>query len=487
MGSAQAGDTLVPSGFEDGTATKKKGCGRIFGPAVRLCVVENDVEADWASSESTAESVEVELLPVNGLITAQLQNWQHVDCIVIQPSQTVLPRPHMCLFIGGVVLLLCMASVLLVVSVGREHTTAFGCDSIALQHGSLLGGCSGVAGSTCKYGGCDPGYGLVPVGQESQDTDPSAQAVNPLGGCLHGNITQPFPPCTTCFGDGLMCEPKGRAYPLPAPVRPNSTTQADLIFWPEYPYMCPRTAEALSNCEPEGRVCFGPYNGYPPCEYCNAQRDGNGLACEASSRYVRWNMRDNDDPQGNACPLADDDDHYHCHSSSDPHERELCGFPQPVRYSPCGCEFRSRLYGDPRDQRPSHPGEASAPAGSGCWGTNLDDVTRLAKLCIPIGDGRIAGTSHQHPHVSTAEEEPATNASAISCKPVSAATQVADAVTSNTTRHCANDLHRKQLGVYDGVEMHCVRRYCPAETLSMLRLGACRFCEGKDATLSIPR
>ena len=48
---------------------------------------------------------------------------------------------------------------------------------------------------------------------------------------------------------------------------------------------------------------------------------------------------------------------------------------------------------------------------------------------------------------------------------------------------------RRRCGVagYNGTDMICVRKVCPAERLGLLRLGACHLCDGKEPALLVPR
>ena len=335
----------------------------------------------------------------------------------------------------------------------RRHTPLV-CEKLVLAHGNVSGNCDGRAGSTCEYVACDFGYALAPTTQGSVDTEVSAEAARPPGGCLIRDVLRPFPPCTSCFGDGLMCELRNRTYPMlspPPPPRDHGISR-DQTVWPEYPYACPSSTEALENCEPEGKLCFGPYNGYPPCEYCNAARDGSGLACEASSRYVRWGLRD------------DDEDHFLCLSSMAPEEvRRMPLNTKGTQW--CKCTYSQSV------------GSFSPPSPNGCLVTaDVNDVVRTGKFCIPI-DGL---PDIQHLENAT---RPEANATVCSSSP-----STTPSITTSAKRYCGSKaMTGSHLATYDGTDMHCARLYCPAERLGALRIGACRSCEGKEALISFPR
>ena len=444
IGSARAGNTVVPSGRGDGTAIAVGSCGALCWRA-RVGIVEIDLDESGSTNHRNSSSHELELLSLDKGSTGQA--WQYVDCSVVSPSSSYGPLNILYWAILGVVLTgVCVA---VAVATRAQTHVEISCRQLVLDHGNVTGTCDGRAGSSCEYGACELGYTLA-LDRTSRETDSSVDAARPPGGCLNRSISHPFPVCTTCFGDGLMCEPKNRTYPLPPPTQPTGTGQ--FAEWPKYPYTCPSSIGDLQSCEPEGRLCFGPYNGYPPCEYCNVVQDGSGIACEASSRYVRWGLR------------GDNDDHYKCLSSKDPDRNALFDVYDHI-LSPCECpkSDESSLFVPPYD--------------NGCYVlSDPDDIVRTAKYCIPIGD--LTDTPYQDP--------PARSASSTWCSP--ARVSNTQSATAPTIRHCnAKPTFTGQLSAYDGTDMYCARVYCPAEELGALRIDACRLCEGKEAIVSIPR
>eukprot|EP01043_Picozoa_sp_COSAG02_P049554 COSAG02_NODE_4987_length_4748_cov_3.582061_3_plen_191_part_00 len=172
-------------------------------------------------------------------------------------------------------------------------------------------------------------------------------------------------------------------------------------------------------------------------EYCNAARDGAGLACEASTKYVRWGMRD------------DDDDHSLCLSSD----------------QWCKCS-----------QGQSTPGSFSPPNPNGCLVSLADDIVRTGMFCVP---------TDSLPDIQHLESETTPEANAAVCRSSPSTTP---SITTSAKRYCSSKVMTGgQPATYDGTEMHCVRLHCPAERLGALRMGACRACEGKEALISFPR
>ena len=291
VGSARAGDIVVPSGRGDGTGVAVGKC-RAFFTTARVGTAELDLHESDSTQPEGGSPQEIELLSL-GKISRGLK-WQYIDCSIISPSLShgryFSFRAACWIVLLG--LLLIGGSWFFAATTTDHGHTPVTCKRIVLAHGNVSGSCDGHAGGTCEYTACDFGYSLAPTSQVSAETELSAEAASPLGGCLNYDALHPFPPCTSCFGDGLMCELRNRTYPLPSPPPPPQVNGlfSDQTVWPEYPYACPSSTQELQSCEPQGRLCFGPYNGFPPCEYCNA-RDGTGLACEASSRYVRWGLR----------------------------------------------------------------------------------------------------------------------------------------------------------------------------------------------------
>lgn len=452
IGSARAGDIVMPSGNCDGTGIVSRSC-TAFSRAINIGTVETDLHESGSMCLEDCSSDEIELDPIGQENRAQ--SWQYVTCSVVSPSLTrgTYGPVNVVCWILCFVLIAGSCDVLAGIISGQAQLE-LACKTVVLEHGNVSGSCDGYAGSTCSYTACNVGYALISSDQTVQDATPSVEATRPPGGCFHLDSLYPFPPCTTCFGDGLMCEPRNRTYPLPAP-HPFETNHDpfDRATWPDYPYKCPNSFEDLQSCEPEGRLCFGPYNGYPPCAYCNEVQDGSGIACEASTRYVRWGLRD------------DDDEHFVCLSSADPNRNlwEDWTAAQGAQYCECPSQAASLF---------------TPPYANGClMDSDPKGILRTAKFCMPTGEP----TRARDPKGLQVHE-----ALTISCSSPRPLTK--RLATISRTRHCGSEtLTAGQPGEYDGTEMHCARLYCPAETLGMLRLGACRLCEGREAFVSIPR
>jgi hypothetical protein len=101
--------------------------------------------------------------------------WQHVDAVVAAPSETVQPHRPCCptrrssqLACVGLLLLLLLAQCSSIwtwyqAATADAAAAADRCKPVALPHGSVVGMCDGVPGSTCEYKACDEGYALVPA------------------------------------------------------------------------------------------------------------------------------------------------------------------------------------------------------------------------------------------------------------------------------------------------------------------------------------
>ncbi len=460
VGSAQAGDIIVPSGRGDGTGVAVCSCRALF-MMTRIGTAEVDLHESDSTQPEGGSPQEIELLSLGKRNKGQ--SWQYVDCNIVSPSLSHgrdFPIHIVCWTVLG--LLLIGGAWFFAVAPSEQGDMRLSCKRIELAHGNVSGSCDGHAGGTCEYTTCDFGYSLAPSSQGSVETEVSAEAANPPGGCLNrGSDWQHFPPCTTCFGDGLMCEPKNRTYPLPLPPPPPQVNGlfGDQTVWPAYQYSCPSSTEELQSCEPQGRLCFGPYNGFPPCEYCSAARDGAGLACEASSRYVRWGLRD------------DLEDNWVCLSSADPQRSYRMTNAQGFYYSNwkgsewCKCHS------------PSAGSSFVPPSANGCLVTaDTLDIVRTAKFCVQI-DG-----------LPDRKHLPDATTRGVSTMACSSSRSATPSIATSAKRHCStHGTVGGQLATYDGTEMHCARLYCPAERLGALRMGACRFCEGKEAFVSIPR
>jgi hypothetical protein len=289
IGAARAGDYLVPSGNEDGTAVARSGF-----QAVKLGKVTRDTEpppAGWNSSPAAVASparriesttMELELLSVQTRTSrSPHQKWVYVDADIFAPNSTVTP-PAACSTSAKlvIVIMVVLCGIGLAVWLVRVAPASVHCNPIELDHGTLSGTCTGGPGSVCIYEDCDDGYHMLPHLAQSHEL-PSAQAASPPGGTveviassddrslatasgvtrMRRISTRQFPPCSTCFGtDGLMCEPKGREFPLPAPAPDHMGGMGfhdDHQLGP-YLYHCPSDWDTLVACgESGGTLCYG--------------------------------------------------------------------------------------------------------------------------------------------------------------------------------------------------------------------------------------
>ena len=176
----------------------------------------------------------------------------------------------------GTLLLLTMACVCVIVSLAWLRRGPIpSCNPVELDHGELQGECDGKAGSSCTYSSCSHGYRMCPqlAGDRCEFAELSAEAADPPGGAISfGDLPtnasmRQFPPCSTCFGtDGLMCEPGGRAFPLPLPeywpehVAKGGGRFIEGRFIAEYLYHCSNAPVDLATCEESGgSLCYGKY------------------------------------------------------------------------------------------------------------------------------------------------------------------------------------------------------------------------------------
>eukprot|EP01043_Picozoa_sp_COSAG02_P000681 COSAG02_NODE_13_length_57813_cov_14.298276_15_plen_1164_part_00 len=513
--------------------------------------------ADVSSDKADA----YELLPLSnsGEATgrADCMSWQLVGCSVVVPSCTVLPQVQMRqrrrvpLRLPGVAvlaLLLIAAISLASLTLGRQKVdpkdihsrddSENGCKKISLPHGLLRGECDGTPGTTCVYAECDSGYVLREVAsQEAVPTDhdgdssgldapPSRQASRPVGGPVWlpmpaGDQSTPsgdigyrqFIPCTSCFdSDGLMCQPKNRSrypIPLPAPTWKNTNTDPREHLVPHDPYDCPSDIAALLACEGhinndaeptggDGELCFGPFNGFRPCERCRStgttlppqqqqqqqqqQQHGraisyeaDGLACEATMRGLPWNLRRVFSGEliagdGVLC-TSDPDWGYSPELFSDCMERGYSSSGQPVQRD----LKHAVMYSDDR----TRVNELCVPLDlQKRWRDHWRRTSSNIKTIVSTGTSARSSSQqveqwHQQYQSQRQREEQHAGKFGLPLK-----------MFASRSRHCVPGAHG-----YNGTNMECVRRYryCPSEQLGALRNGVCRLCAGKEAVLSVPR
>jgi hypothetical protein len=113
----------------------------------------------------------------------------------------------------------------------------------------------------------------------------------------------------------------------------------------------------------------------------------------------------------------------------------------------------------------------------------VDDGTDTTQLPAAAGDGgkrrRLSGPDN------TVQSDSDSGSGSGSGSSSSSAENSEPAALQHRWRHCAPD--SKGGSAYSGTEMRCARRYCPAEALGLLRLGACRLCRGEEPVLIAPR
>ena len=172
---------------------------------------------------------------------------------------------------------------------------------------------------------------------------------------------------------------------------------------------------------------------------------------------------------GVCAPRDDLEDNFVCLSSSDPQRQSgMTNAMSPDKQKGvkwCKCPTSSRA------------SSFVPPSANGCFVSADDhDIIRTAKFCVPI-DGL--------PYIQQLQNATTRVVSTIAC---SSGPSTTSPITTSAERYCSSKaIVGGQLATYDGTEMHCARLYCPAERLGTLRMGACRFCEGKEAFVSIPR
>eukprot|EP01043_Picozoa_sp_COSAG02_P012684 COSAG02_NODE_493_length_21166_cov_13.181318_13_plen_1358_part_00 len=620
----RAGDSLVPSGREDGTA---KALSSETYSNVRLGILERDacpiarvaargeihsgtccdidpepiganISVDQDSAQDSRGS-QIELLPLSSSSSmaepaAQAGKhfsdaaWQLVDCSVVAPSLTVMSIPIACGHKQSdlcrnkmlsllsrfdatnrchmVLMFACVSLAAMVTVLSTNLQSAHGCVPIELLvHGTLEGGCDGTEGSTCIYA-CDPGYVLVPDSTHAHSTTDhhqlllsllpdaplSAQATNPVGGSLiqpqqlpsvrHQQPTPllQFPPCISCFTtDGLMCQPertgniqyptnRSKDFPFPLKLIPppwshNSNT-ADFLT-PEDPYDCPSDPQTLINCigsntesQGERSVCYGPFDGFKPCELCETMGDspetetetvveraehtststtalvashvavhavggyavvGRGLACEATSRGVPWGRRRDWGMQ-----RYDTDEHRICLSST-----KFSLLEHPVAQHEASLDHCRHL-GYQQDGTPK-----SDTVGFGGSIAFPDDIDRIVRLCAPLDAQQQWREKWQQQKQVADIDMTESNDAVRLLSPQNAPAD--EQINVRISRYCSRreTTAKGSKTEYSGTAMVCIPSgrtqyrfgHCPAEVIGALRNQVCLLCAGKEAQLRVPR
>eukprot|EP01043_Picozoa_sp_COSAG02_P048254 COSAG02_NODE_4723_length_5050_cov_2.928701_1_plen_801_part_00 len=496
IGSVRAGDLLVPSGGNDGTAVAVTGFS-----AIKVGRAEIDIEDPfcpnsnrYTRSSNTECGIELEH------VRQSHQKWHHADAIVFSPSETVTDQHHLCCAgkdwprVGMVVLTIAVLIVGVVAWLLLSQRAEYGCTRIELAHGSISGQCDGAPGSTCSYESCSSGYALVSRQEASSDAPMSAQAGN-LGitsVAANHNVALDFLRCTTCFGrDGLMCQPPNRTFPLPDPKRPAPPFEPLRTFDERYLYDCPSDTDSLRDCESSGgSVCYGEYHGIRPCDVCQTAGQAEngyqpaGLACEATSKGLNWHLREDDAPHS-AClsdPNANPDVLYPSWYKNstlqiDRCDRHVTALQDDITRTIGMCIplERQHLVGD--------SGNNSAASSDSTGDGNGDALTTRASELIEAD----VDQSHRAARKRRSDEKQTTSLTSLSMS----RTDVDRPVNKGgaNQRFCDDMGTGRSSGPreYSGTEMHCVRTHCPVEMLYMLRLGACRMCEGVEVVVRIPR
>lgn len=530
IGPARAGDILVPSGREDGTAVTQTS----KNAHIKIGVAEHDV-LDVTPAGTRSDSRDG-LYEMHSLSQKQFVPWKLVMCSVAAPSSTVSSagqswNQRRCRSLVAVLVML----IVIAAMIGIHWRTDSSCASIEpIVHGVLQGGCDGTFGSTCHVS-CDVGFVAMETDagdgrlytKEEADAPLSVQALNPVGGSLSvtlpGNDSGPilqFPVCSSCFlTDGLMCQPGNRSDfpPFPLPMTPPLWVGHSREFDfepPKDPYNCASDIRSLQTCqasmplEEGGILCFAPFDGYQPCEICReigpsqivtntdikvAQRsievqgfsmtgyaaEGPGLACEATGRGLPWS--DRIDATGARYDL---DEHTLCRSI----QHAIAAMPllllSSVSFDRCQYLSSKRLKT-----------------------IFLDDIERTTRLCAPLQlqhhwreywqDEMNQSVREQRRQLWLPQQQVDTEGKETETEKMieGEAAQGVDATLGRVLqgkgskeRSPALSRHCKGSGEYTGSAIRCVRySHCPAEKVGALRNNACKFCAGKEAVLLVPR
>jgi hypothetical protein len=163
--SVKAGQALGPSGYEDGTATVVHRCS-----FVRATVGVAETTVKQQGKEGKGEGMEL----TEHCAAPAGQEWQHVPCTVVAPSQTVQGRWKL----QAVFLLTCAVVLACALSTYWQYETT-DCEPIQLEFGVLQGDCSGASGSECVLS-CASDYALVPVNEPHRTDTPATGQPSPV-------------------------------------------------------------------------------------------------------------------------------------------------------------------------------------------------------------------------------------------------------------------------------------------------------------------
>ena len=192
-GECVAGDYIVPSGLEDGTATssrERKGPAMI-GRALHACTASSDRLRTDSDAETDSDVCATEI--------------QLVECTVVPPPNTVVDRlpwweshsrgAFAAMAASCTIVLLVL--VRMVVGLSSQITDAAGCVPLeAPAHMTISGDCDGAVGSRCVYERCEEGFVMQPSRQQQQQV---SQAILP------GTTRECLSAGTLYSGDPLVC------------------------------------------------------------------------------------------------------------------------------------------------------------------------------------------------------------------------------------------------------------------------------------------
>jgi hypothetical protein len=479
-----AGEHVVPSGAEDGTAVRAP----CSDPPVRLGRAQETADVDvissrgccggcrwisWlvrhatrprGSSGPTDSLLEMHELSKSTAKSGPVKPWQLVKVSVTSPADSVSGRGRG--HCGGycqryqrrVVALAAMMAVLLcmkVIMTLGERVAVISCPPVTITNGSIEGDCDGKrVGGTCHYTGCDEGFFLAGAGGLTRNDSTEADSfegfrVHPV--CRHCNSTI-----------GMFCEL--------ATGECESTRKLKTS-----PDMC--TAKGGTLCqspavEPLCTVCHEPAwdSAWHACEL-SGYPWGTDPAPEAGSHAVRCisprlspflcidNRKSGQVPGSqewfdagqilasgaSESSLADLQSGYSCQL------RALadCGSPDQRAYMQAGPQWQFRRCVVPSKH------------------------TQSAQLTLKLGPTLLPRPQQHVVHT------------AILTPPLLLWSQLpAVGVDKTHARTCRSNSGRV---TYDGTTMQCMEYFCPTVTVSASALRRCIECGALDTLLTFPR
>ena len=211
-GECRSGDTLTPSGLEDGTAVRYEAlaCGQSRVVKLgKVMFVEDDGSQD--DCKDTFEMTELEG-GAGGVEGGRGGQWRKLMTSVLNPAETVhTTKAHLLLRVLGILIAVCIlglaVGLALVASCSRLGVPFWSaeCNTVLLPHGVLRGECHGQEGGTCEYVGCDTGYELLSQADAERRVSTSALEASRRADAP-GNTTTTmvvaYPVCRHCTGSG---------------------------------------------------------------------------------------------------------------------------------------------------------------------------------------------------------------------------------------------------------------------------------------------